>query len=166
MAKVTLKGSPVSLKGELPRKGEQAPELKAVRTDLSEISLEDYKGKRVVLNIFPSVDTGVCARSVRQFNEEASKLDNTVVLCLSKDLPFALGRFCAAEGLENVIPASLFRNCCFAEKYGAVLADSPMAGLCARCVIVIDEAGKVIYTELVPEITQEPNYEEAVKALK
>lgn len=167
MATVTLKKDlTVHLSGEMPAVGTTAPNFGATKTNLSEIHLEDLRGQRVVLNIFPSVDTGVCATSVRRFNAEASKLDNTVVLCVSKDLPFAQSRFCGAEGLDKVVPVSVFRHNCFTEHYGLEQQDGPLAGLLARAVVVIDEAGKILYTELVPEITQEPNYEAALAALK
>lgn len=165
MATVTFKGTPVKLIGELPKVGEVAPLFSATKADLSEINLSDFKGKKVVLNIFPSIDTGVCAQSVREFNKRAAGLENTVVLCLSKDLPFALGRFCGAEGIDKVVPASLFRSKDF-EKYGVEMAEGPLKGLCARAVVCLDEQGKVIYEELVPEVGQEPNYEAALKALK
>lgn len=167
MATVTLKNAlTIQLSGELPAVGTPAPDFTAVKADLSEISLGELRGKRVVLNIFPSIDTGVCAASVRRFNQELSELSNTVVLCLSKDLPFALGRFCAAEGLEAVVPASGFRCDCIERGYGVLQADGPLRGLFARAVVVVDEEGRVIYTELVPEITQEPNFEAALKVLK
>ena len=162
MATVTFKKDlTVRLSGELPAVGSIAPNFGAVKTNLSELHLEDLRGQRVVLNIFPSIDTGVCATSVRRFNAEASKLDNTVVLCISKDLPF-----CGAEGLDKVVSVSVFRHNCFTEHYGLEQQEGPLAGLLARAVVVIDEAGKVVYTELVPEITQEPNYEAALAALK
>lgn len=165
MASITLKGNPVSTVGELPAVGSAAPALSGVKTDLSECSLSELAGKKVVINIFPSIDTGVCAASTRRFNEAAGSLDNTVVLCVSVDLPFALGRFCGAEGLENVVPVSVFRNPDFGNGYGVTIADGPLAGLMSRAVVVVDEAGKVVYTEQVPEITQEPNYEAALAAL-
>jgi thiol peroxidase len=165
MASITLKGNPVSTAGELPSTGSAAPDFSAVKTDLSECSLSDLSGKKVVLNIFPSIDTGVCATSTHRFNNEASSLDNTVVLCVSVDLPFALGRFCGAEGLENVVPVSVFRNPEFGSAYGVTITDGPLAGLLSRAVVVIDESGNVVYTEQVPEITQEPNYEAALAAL-
>ena len=165
MASITLKGNPVSTVGELPSIGETAPAFSAVKTDLSECSLSELAGKKVVLNIFPSIDTGVCAASTHRFNQEAGKLDDAVVLCVSVDLPFALGRFCGAEGLDNVIPVSVFRNPEFGVAYGATIADGPLAGLLSRAVVVIDEAGKVVYTEQVPEITEEPNYDAALAAL-
>lgn len=165
MASITLKGNPVSTAGELPATGSAAPAFTGVKTDLSECSLGDVAGKKVVLNIFPSIDTGVCAASTRRFNQEAGSLDNTVVLCVSVDLPFALGRFCGAEGLNNVVPVSVFRNPEFGSSYGVTIADGALKGLLSRAVVVIDESGKVVYTEQVPEITQEPNYEAALAAL-
>ena len=167
MATVTFKKDlTIKLNGVLPAVGSQAPNFKGTKTDLSDVHLEDYRGKRVVLNIFPSVDTGVCAASVRRFNAEASKLENTVVLCISKDLPFAQARFCGAEGLDKVIPLSTCRCNCFTDRYGILQTYGPLYGLLARAVVVIDEAGKILYTELVPEITNEPNYEAALAALK
>ena len=167
MATVTFKKDlTIKLNGVLPAVGSQAPNFKGTKTDLSDVHLEDYRGKRVVLNIFPSVDTGVCAASVRRFNAEASKLENTVVLCISKDLPFAQARFCGAEGLDKVIPLSTFRCNCFTDGYGLLQEDGPLYGLLARAVIVIDEHGKILYTELVPELTHEPNYEAALAVLK
>ena len=166
MAKTAFKGDPVHTRAELPPVGGPAPAFALTGTDLSDVSLDTYKGKRLVLNIFPSVDTGVCAASVRRFNELASGLDNTAVLCVSADLPFALGRFCGAEGIENVESASVFRSPEFGQEYGVLMTDGPLAGLLARCVVVVDETGKVTYTELVPEITQEPDYDAAVAALK
>ena len=167
MATVTLKNSiTINLNGELPVVGSVAKDFVAVKADLSEVKLSEFAGKKVVLNIFPSVDTGVCAASVRRFNAELSNLENTVVLCLSKDLPFALGRFCASEGLDNVVVGSTFRNHEFEQAYGVLQQDGPLAGLLARAVVVINEAGQVVYTELVPEITQDPNFEAALAALK
>lgn len=165
MATVTLQGNPINISGNLPAKGAEAPCFTAVKTDLSEVSLSDLKGKRVILNIFPSVDTGICAKSVREFNARAASLDNTVVLCLSKDLPFALGRFCGAEGLDKVVPASLFRYPAFEANYGVGMVDGPLAGLLARSVVVVDTDGKVLHSELVPEIAQEPDYEAALAVL-
>ena len=165
MASITLQGNPIATIGELPASGNAAPAFSAVKTDLAECSLSELAGKKVVLNIFPSIDTGVCAASTRRFNEEAGKLDNTVVICVSADLPFALGRFCGAEGLEKVIPVSIFRNPEFGTAYGVTIADGPLVGLLSRAVVVIDESGTVVYTEQVPEITQEPNYEAALEAL-
>lgn len=159
MGQVTFKGSPVKTNGNLPAVGTQAPDFKLVGAGLNEISLADYKGKRIVLNIFPSIDTGVCAASVRNFNKWASANENTVVICVSKDLPFAASRFCGAEGLESVITASDFRYNNFATDYGVLMTDGPLAGLMARSVVAIDENGKVVYNQLVPEIVEEPNYE-------
>ncbi len=159
MASVTFKGSPVKINGNLPEVGSQAPDFKLVGSGLNEINLSDYKGKKVVLNIFPSIDTGVCAASVRNFNKWASQNENTVVICVSKDLPFAQSRFCGAEGLENVITASDFRYNNFATDYGVLMLDGPLAGLMARSVVTIDENGNVAYNQLVPEIVEEPSYE-------
>jgi len=159
MATVTFKGSPVSTNGSLPEVGAVAPDFKLVGASLNEISLADFKGKRVVLNIFPSLDTGVCAASVRNFNKWASEKENTVVICVSKDLPFAMSRFCAAEGLENVITASDFRYNNFATDFGVLMTDGPLAGLMARSVVAVDENGKVVYNQLVPEIVEEPSYD-------
>ncbi|NCC73437.1 MAG: thiol peroxidase [Sphingobacteriia bacterium] len=165
MAKITLKGNPINTIGHLPEKGAHAPGFKLVKQDLSELKLDDLKGKKVVLNIFPSLDTSVCAASVRKFNAEAGKLKNTVVVCVSKDLPFAHGRFCSTEGLDNVVTASDFRDGSFGKNYGVTIADGPMAGLHSRAVVVLDENGKVKYTQQVPEIVQEPDYEAALKAV-
>lgn len=166
MATITLKGHEIHTAGELPAVGAAAPDFKLTGADLQDFSLDKYKGKRVVLNIFPSIDTGICALSTRHFNESAQSLDNTVVVCVSKDLPFAHSRFCAAEGLENVVPASEFRDSSFSDGYGTLITDGPMAGLMSRAVVVINEEGNVIYTEQVPEIVQEPNYEAALNSLK
>jgi thiol peroxidase len=165
MAKITLKGNEIDTIGSLPAVGSNAPEFTVVATDLSEVGLKDYAGKTVVLNIFPSVDTGVCAASTRRFNSEAGKADNTVVLCVSADLPFAHGRFCEAEGLKDVVPVSVFRSAAFGEAYGQTITTGPLAGLLARAVVVIDSTGVVKYTEQVPEITQEPDYDSALKAI-
>ncbi len=165
MASITLQGNPVTTIGELPVAGSDAPAFSAVKTDLSACSLADLAGKKVVLNIFPSIDTGVCAASTHRFNKEAGSLENTVVVCVSADLPFALGRFCGAEGLQDVVPVSTFRNPEFGSAYGVTITDGPLAGLLSRAVVVIDESGKVVYTEQVPEITEEPNYEAALAAL-
>ena len=164
MAETLFKGTQVHTVGDLPSVGAAAPDFTLTGADLSDVSLGDYAGRRVVLNIFPSVDTGVCAMSVRRFNELAAALDNTTVVCASADLPFALARFCGAEGIENVVTASTFRSS-FADDYGTRLLDGPLAGLNARSVVVIDPEGKVVYTELVPETTQEPDYDAAVAAL-
>ncbi|HBG58145.1 MAG TPA: thiol peroxidase, partial [Porphyromonadaceae bacterium] len=157
MANIAFKGNPVQTIGELPAKGTEAPGFILVKSDLSETKLSDFKGKNVVLNIFPSLDTGTCAASVRRFNKEAASLENTVVLGISADLPFAAGRFCSAEGIENVITLSTFRDDTFGKNYGLLMTSGPLKGLLARAVVVIDPAGKVRYTELVSEIAQEPD---------
>lgn len=164
MASVTFQGNTVSTIGELPTVGEQAPEFTLVKADLSEVSLSSLAGKNVVLNIFPSIDTGTCATSVRKFNEKAADLDNTVVICVSADLPFAAGRFCGAEGIENVITGSTFRST-FGSDYGVTFTSAPLTGLLSRSVVVINGNGSVIYTEQVAETTEEPNYEAALAAL-
>lgn len=166
MATVTLKGNPVSTIGELPAVGSVAPAFELVKSDLSDLKSEDLAGKKVILNIFPSLDTSVCAASVRRFNIEASKMPDTRVVCISKDLPFAHSRFCTTEGIENVISASEFRSNNFGKSYGVMITDGPLRGLMARSVVVLDEAGKVIYNELVPEITREPDYQSALASLK
>ena len=165
MNTVTLGGNKINLKGNFPKAGDAAKDFTMVKTDLGELSLSSLNGKKIVLNIFPSLDTAVCAASVRKFNTLAAKMDNTEVLAISKDLPFAHGRFCTTEGIENVTPLSAFRNCSFGEDYGVEMTDGPLAGLFARSVIVIDENGKIVYTQLVPEITTEPDYEAALKSL-
>lgn len=166
MAQVTLKGHPINTSGNLPSIGSQAPDFSLTKVDLSEIRLSELKGKKVILNIFPSVDTGTCAMSVRQFNEKAATLDNAVVVCISKDLPFAHVRFCGAEGIGNVVSTSSFRDGgAFANAYGVEIMEGPMKGLNARAVVVIDEEGKIIYTELVPEIVDEPDYDGALAAI-
>ena len=157
MATTNFKGNPVNLNGEMPPVGSKAPDFTLVKGDLSETKLSDYAGKKLILNIFPSIDTGVCAASVRNFNKVASE-KGVMVLCISKDLPFAQSRFCGAEGLNNVITASDFRGT-FANDYGLTMNDGPLKGLIARAVIVLDENGTVTYNELVPDITQAPNYE-------
>jgi thiol peroxidase len=166
MTQITLKGNPIHTLGDLPKKGSQAPEFTLVKNDLSESKLSDYKGQKVVLNIFPSLDTATCAASVRRFNAEASALNNTVVLCISKDLPFAQARFCGAEGLDKVITLSDFRTGSFGKDYQVEIVDGPLAGLESRAVIILDEEGKVVYTQQVPEIVDEPNYEEALAVLR
>ena len=165
MANVTFKNESTSTSGELPAVGEQLPDFTLVGTDLSEVTPANFAGKRVVINIFPSLDTGVCAASVREFNKRATALDNTVVLGVSKDLPFAHDRFCSAEGIDNLTSGSAFRST-FGEDFGLTLQGSPLKGLLARAVIVADEDGKVIYTQLVDEITTEPDYDKAVNALQ
>lgn len=166
MATVTLKGNKIHTSGDLPKVGTQAPDFTLTNTDLSTKTLKDFEGNKVVLNIFPSVDTGTCAQSVRQFNTEANKLENTKVLCISKDLPFAQARFCGAEGLEQVISLSDFKTGDFGKTYGINFIDGPLEGLLSRSVVVLDETGKVIYTEQVAETVDEPNYEAALNALK
>lgn len=164
MAEITLKGNTINTSGNLPAVGTQATDFQLVANDLSVKTLADYKGKKVVLNIFPSLDTATCAASVRRFNKEASTLENTVVLCISKDLPFAQARFCGAEGLDQVHTLSDFRTD-FGKDYGLEIVDGPLAGLESRAVILLDENGKVTYTQQVPEIIDEPNYEEVLKNL-
>ncbi|HCE42171.1 MAG TPA: thiol peroxidase [Lentisphaeria bacterium] len=166
MKEIKLKGNPIHIIGNVPAKGDKAPDFVLTKTDMSDVSLKDFKGKKLVLNIFPSIDTGVCAMSVRKFNEEAVKLENTVVLCVSEDLPFAHARFCSAEGIKNVVSVSDLRKKDFGETYGVKIVDGPIAGLLARAVIVIDEGGKVKYVQIVPEIAQEPDYAAAIAALK
>lgn len=167
MSTVTLKGNPVQIGGNLPQKGQTAPDFKLADKARAETTLANFAGKRKVLNIFPSIDTPTCAMSVRAFNKSASTLDNTVVLCISADLPFAQTRFCGAEGIENVVALSTFRNTpAFAESYGVEIKDSSLAGLTARAVVVLDENNKVLHSELVSEIANEPNYDAALAALK
>ena len=164
MATTAFKQNPVRTSGELPAAGTSGPSFTLVGTDLSELTSEAFSGRRVVLNIFPSVDTGVCAASVRRFNEIAAGLENTAVVCVSKDLPFALGRFCGAEGIENVVAASAFRSS-FGEDFGLTQSEGPLQGLLARAVVVLDADGTVLHSQLVPEITTEPDYDAAVAAL-
>lgn len=166
MAYITLKGNPIQTSGELPREKDKAPDFLLTTTDLKDVSLKDFKGKTLLLNIFPSLDTDVCAMSVRRFNELAVKMKNTRVLCISKDLPFAHKRFCVAEGIKNVISLSELRNSDFGKNYGVRIEDGPMAGLLARSVVIINTEGTVVYRELVPEITQEPDYNMALKTLE
>lgn len=165
MSTITLGGNAIHTNGELPHKGETAKEFALSKADLSTASLSDYKGKNVILNIFPSIDTPTCATSVRVFNQKASSLENTTVLCISRDLPFAQKRFCGAEGLENVECLSDFKDGQFGKDYGLEITDGKLAGLHSRAVIVIDSEGKVAYSEQVPEIADEPNYEAALAAL-
>lgn len=166
MAQITLKGTIIHTAGELPRTGGPAPPFTLTGTDLNDLSLTDFAGKRLVLNIFPSIDTPVCAASVRRFNQEAAALDNTAVLCISKDLPFAQKRFCGAEGLDNVVMLSVLRDgTAFPADYGIGIVDGPMAGLLARAVVIIDPQGTVTCTDLVPEIGTEPDYEKALHHL-
>ena len=165
MASITLGGNPINTSGELPKVGTKAPDFQLVKTDLSIATLADFAGSKLVLNIFPSIDTGTCATSVRTFNADASKLDNTKVVCISRDLPFAQNRFCGAEGLENVINLSDFKAGAFGKAYGLEIVDSVLSGLHSRVVIVLDENGTVKYTEQVPEIANEPDYKSALAAL-
>ena len=165
MADITFQGNPITTVGNLPEKGAQAPAFTLVGTDLSDVTLKDFAGKQLVINIFPSIDTGVCQASVRAFNEKAGGRGNTAVLNVSKDLPFAQERFCAAEGIDNVVSASAFRSS-FGEDYGVTMTAGPLEGLLSRAVVVVDTEGSVVYTEQVPEIGQEPDYEAALGALK
>ena len=165
MTSLTFTGNPVHTVGELPQKGSPLPDAMLVTADLADLSLSSLRGKRVVVSIFPSIDTDVCAASVRRFNEAAAGLPDTVVVCVSKDLPFALGRFCAAEGIDNVTPASAFRSD-FGDVFGCQMTDGPLAGLPSRAVVIADADGKVIYTQQVEEVTTEPDYDAALAALK
>ncbi|WP_396162165.1 thiol peroxidase [Flavobacterium sp.] len=165
MATITLGGNPIHTNGELPQIGSKALAFTLVKTDLGNASLADFTGSRIVLNIFPSIDTGTCATSVRKFNEKASGLTNTKVICISRDLPFAQKRFCGAEGLENVINLSDFKEGSFGKNYGLEITDGPLAGLHSRVIIVIDENGSILYTEQVSEIANEPNYEAVLSVL-
>jgi len=165
MAKITLKGNPFKTVGKLPKLGSKAPKFSLVKADLSKAKLKDFKGSKLILNIFPSLDTGTCAASVRRFNKEASELENTKVLCISRDLPFAQARFCGAEGLENVITLSDFAKGKFGKSFGVTIEDGPLANLHSRAIVVLNEEGVVTYREQVPEIVDEPNYEAALKAL-
>jgi thiol peroxidase len=164
MANITLKGNPIHTCSDLPAVGSAAPDFKFIKVDLSEVSKADFAGKKCILNVFPSIDTPTCALSTKKFNEEAAKLDNTVVICVSADLPFAQKRFCAAEGIENVVTGSTFRSS-FGKDYGLEIIDGPLVGLLSRCVVVINENGEVTYSEQVAEIADEPNYEKAIAAL-
>ncbi len=166
MATITRRGEAIETIGVLPAAGTKAPDFSLVKTDLSECSLEDYKGKRVILNIFPSIDTPTCAASVRRFNQEAAEIDKTVVLCISPDLPFAHSRFCEVEGISNVIPLSTFRSPDFGKAYGVTLVTTGLKGLLARAIVVVNETGTVTYTELVPELSQEPDYNKALEAAR
>ena len=166
MAKITFKGNPVATIGDLPKVGASAPDFTLTRNDLSPAARKDFAGTNLILNIFPSIDTSVCATSVRQFNQRAATLPNTVVLCISKDLPFAQKRFCGAEGIDKVQTLSWFRGPDFGKDYGVTMTDGPLAGLFARAVVVIDASGKVAYTELVKEIAQEPDYQKALAAVR
>lgn len=165
MAGITFKGSPIETIGNLSEVDTEAPTFRLTRSDLSDATLEDFAGKTIVLNIFPSIDTDVCATSVRRFNEEAAKLKDTVVLCISADLPFAHQRFCETQGLNDVIPLSVFRSADFGKDYGVTITSGPLTGLLSRAVVIIDKNGKVVYTQQVPEIVQEPDYDAALQAL-
>ena len=165
MASITLGGNPIHTSGELPKVGSKLADFKLVKNDLSIASLADFSGSKLVLNIFPSIDTGTCATSVRKFNESAAKLENTKVLCISRDLPFAQKRFCGAEGIENIINLSDFKDGSFGKINGLEITDSVLAGLHSRAIIVVDENGTIIHTEQVPEIANEPNYEAAYAVL-
>lgn len=165
MATITFKGNPVATYGDLPAKETNAPDFTLVKTDLGNFSLADAAGRKVILNIFPSLDTSVCAASVRKFNELAAQIPDTLVLAISKDLPFAHNRFCTTEGIKNVVPLSGFRDNQFGKAYGVEMTGGPLAGLYSRCIVIIDENGKVKYTQQVPEITMEPDYDAALAAL-
>ncbi|SOE23591.1 thiol peroxidase (atypical 2-Cys peroxiredoxin) [Spirosomataceae bacterium TFI 002] len=165
MAQITLKGNAINTSGNLPEIGQAAANFDLVKNDLSKVNLDNYKGQKVVLNIFPSIDTGTCAASVRKFNQEAANLNNTKVLCISRDLPFAQARFCGAEGLNNVETLSDFATGDFGKNYGLDIIDGPLANLHSRAVVVLDEQGNVTYTEQVPEIVDEPNYDAVLKVL-
>ncbi len=165
MATITLEGNEIHTVGDLPAVGSDAPAFTLTNAEMGETSLADFAGKRVILNVFVAIDTGICAESTRRFNAAAGSLDNTVVLCISADLPPTLGRFCGAENLDNVITLSTFRNPEFGQDYGLAIADGPIRGLCSRCVIIVDENGKVIHSEQVPEIAQEPDYDAALSKL-
>jgi len=166
MATITFKGNPIQTSGELPAKGSAAPDFKLAKTDLSDVSLKDFAGKKKILNITPSLDTGVCATSAKKFNESVSQLGNVVLLNVSADLPFAAGRFCESNSLKNVVALSTFRSPDFAKAYGVAIVDGPLAGLTARAVVVLDAQNQVLHAELVPEIAQEPNYEAALAAVR
>ena len=166
MAIVELKGNQTTTSGDLPPIGTQAPDFTATKTDMTDLSLKDFAGKKVILNIFPSIDTGTCAASAREFNKQLASLENTVVLCISKDLPFAHRRFCEVEGLKDVIPVSVFKNTSFPDAYPVTVTSGPLTGLLSRAVVVIDETGKIIYTEQVSEITKGPDYKKALDSLK
>lgn len=166
MANVTLGGTPVETIGNLPKVGSDAPNFKLTNTELTDKTYSDFKGKRLVLNVFPSVDTGTCAQSIRTFNKKASELENTTVLCISKDLPFAMARFCGAEGIENVVSLSDYKTGNFGKDYGLTFKTGAFESLLSRCIVVIDTDGTIMHTEQVSEIADEPNYDAALKALK
>jgi thiol peroxidase len=165
MAKITFKGNPVNTSGNLPAVGSKAPDFTLVKTDLSNLSLSDLKGKKLILSISPSLDTGICANSARTFNKAAAGKENVMVLAITKDLPFASGRFCTTEGITNVVTLSGFRDSAFGKAYGVEMLDGAMAGLYARCLIVIDEKGTVVHSQLVPEIVQDPDHDAALASL-
>lgn len=165
MASITLEGKEIHTVGDLPAIGADAPAFTLTNSELAEVSLADYSGKKVILNIFPSIDTGVCAKSTRRFNTVVNEHNDTVVLCISADLPFAASRFCGSENLNDVDTLSTFRNPAFGDDYGVQISDGPIAGLMSRAIVVINEAGKVVYTEQIPEITQEPDYDAALENL-
>ncbi|HEY3129515.1 MAG TPA: thiol peroxidase [Acidobacteriota bacterium] len=166
MATVTLKGNSIHTNGDLPKVGNKAPDFRLVDGKLNDVTLENFKGKKKLLNIVPSLDTSTCATSTRKFNEKANQLKNTAVLVISADLPFAQGRFCSTEGLNNVVPLSMMRSRDFAKDYGVLIQDGPLAGIAARAVVVLDENDKIVYNQLVPEIVDEPNYDAALAAIK
>lgn len=165
MAQITHKGTPVHTVGELPEKGSKAPDFNLTKTDLTDVSLKDFSGKKKILNIVPSLDTRVCAASAKRFEQEVDKLDNTLVLTISRDLPYAARRFCEASGVSSVITLSVLRDESFGKDYGVTMSDGPMAGLLSRAIVVLDEQNEVVYTEQVPEISQEPDYEKALQAV-
>jgi len=166
MTTISFKGNPIHTVGTLPTIGNQAPDFTVTKTDLSDIKLQDVLGKKIVISMFPSADTPTCAQAMRHFNEEANKLDNVIVLCVSADLPFALKRFCAAENLANIIPTSVFRHPEFGTKFGVTIQDGPLAGLLSRAVMILDEKGKVVYTQQVPELSNEPDYQAVLNELQ
>jgi thioredoxin-dependent peroxiredoxin len=166
MSDIKLKGNPIHTSGSLPAVGSQAPDFRLTKTDLSDVSLKDFAGKKLLLNIFPSLDTGICAMSVRKFNQEASEVPDAAIVGVSKDLPFAHKRFCTAEGIEKLVTASSLRDDSFGSKYGVTILDGGMAGLLSRAIVILDGAGQVLYTEQVPEIVQEPDYAAALKVLR
>ena len=166
MATITLKGNEIHTNGDLPAVGSAAPDFSPTKGDLADVSLADFAGKRILLNIVPSLDTPTCATSTRKFNEQASQVEGATILVVAADLPFAMGRFCTTEGIDNVTPLSLMRSRKFAKDYGVLITDGPLAGITARAIVVIDADGKVAYTEMVPEIAQEPDYDAALAALR
>lgn len=165
MAKTALGGNEVNTSGNLPEIGSQAPDFTLTKNDLTDVTLAHYSGKKLIMNIFPSIDTGVCSASTRKFNEEASKISDARIVCVAMDLPFAFARFCEAEGITNLDTLTAFRSADFGKDYGVEITDTAFKGLLARAIVVLDEDGEVVYTELVPEIGQEPNYEQAIASL-